>query len=423
MSAKPITPQSGPGGELPLELIDKIVESNRDEEDSLLASSCVSKLWRVASLRYLFSMAEFSYHEDFTRWRDIGSHLPQVPLFVKEVVFEPEGRFGPGRRFEFMEGDVISWPNRTDLLEEPESLSNPSDIKLPDMPRVHRLVWKTSSIPISCTPETRQFISTFSSLKEVEFEGRFATVSDAKEFLGLLPQIEVLNIEGIDIDEAGISGQSPAFTGDMTNLRRLSIEECETSLDWLVDDVLAVSCPANLQSIGYENSPPFSQKAFTRLVALSYKSLQELSIEPPRYDDQPGGWTNPPRFTNPSFPSLTSLAFCMIKLGRMPIHIMFSMNWCLRMIKVLPPAPEMTSLTMNFYSKDSEDIDETVVNQSFDWRKLSDLISERFPKLERFIVTLTMDFQTDMKAKASTEAILNERLHHFGKKLVIEWED
>ncbi|SJL13153.1 uncharacterized protein ARMOST_16591 [Armillaria ostoyae] len=365
-------------------------------------------------------MADFSYQEDFTHWRDIGSHLPQVPLFVKEVVFEPDGRFGPGRRFEFMESNVISWRNRADLLEEPESLSNPSDIKLPDMPQVHKVVWKTSSIPISCTPETRQFISTFCSLKEVEFEGRFATVSDAKEFLGLLPQIEVLNIEGIDIDEAGISGQSPAFTGDMTNLRRLSIEECETSLDWLVDDVLVVSCPANLQSIRYENSPPFSQKAFTRLVALSYESLQELSIEPPRYDDDPG-WTNPPRFTNPSFPSLTSLAFCMVKLHRLPIDIIFSMHWCRRMIQVLPPTPEMTSLIMNFYAQGPEDIDETVVNLWFDWRKLSDLILERFPKLKGFIVRLTMDYETDMKSKESSEAIIKERLHHFGKKLVIEW--
>ncbi|KAK0229940.1 hypothetical protein EDD85DRAFT_125863 [Armillaria nabsnona] len=302
-----------------------------------------------------------------------------------------------------------------------ESLSNPSDIRLPDMPQAHKLVWKTSSIPISCAPETRQFISTFCSLKEVEFEGRFATVSDAKEFLGLLPPIEVLNIEGIDIKKAGSAEQFPAFTGDMTNLRSLSIEECETSLDWLVDDVLAVSCPANLQTIRYEDSPPFSREAFTRLVTLSYESLQELSVEPPRHDNQPGGWRNPPRFTNPSFPSLTSLAFCMIRLRGMPTCIVFSMNWCRRMLEVLPPAPKMTSLTMNFYAKDSEDIDETVVNQSFDWKKLSDLISKRFPKLKRFIVTLTMDYQTDMKAKATTEAIFNERLHHFGKKLVIEW--
>lgn len=292
------------------------------------------------------------------------------------------------------------------------------------MPQAHKLVRKTSSIPISCTPETRQFISTFCSLKEVEFEGRFATVSDAKEFLGLLPQVEVLNIEGIDIKEVGSSGQFPAFTGDMTNLRRLSIEECETSLDWLVDDVLPVSCPANLHTIRYEDSPPFSQQAFIRLVALSYESPQELSIEPPRHDNHwPGGWRNPPRFTNPSFPSLTSLAFRMIRLRGMPTYIMFSMNWCRRMLEVLPPAPKMTSLTMNFYAKYSEDIDETVVDQSFDWRKLSDLTSERFQKLKRFIVTLTMDFQTDMEAKATTEAILNKRLHHFGKKLVIEWED
>lgn len=212
MSAKPQN-ATGPGSELPLELIDKIVESNWDEKDSLLASSCVSKLWRVASLRYLFSMADFSYHEDFTRWRDIGYRLPQVPLFVKEVVFEPDGRFGPGRRFEVKPThskeealrNEISWRNRVNLLEEPKSLSNPSDIRLPDMPQAHKLVWKTSLIPISCTPETRQFLSTFCSLKEVEFEGRFATASDAKEFLELLPQIEILNIEGIDIEEAGSS--------------------------------------------------------------------------------------------------------------------------------------------------------------------------------------------------------------------------
>ncbi len=201
-------------------------------------------------------------------------------------MFEPDGRFGPGRRFEVKPThskeealrDEIPWHNRAYLLEEPESLSNPSDIRLPDMPQAHKLVWKTSSIPISCTPETRQFLSTFCSLKEVEFEGRLATVSDAKEFLGLLPQIEVLNIEGIDIKDAGSSEQFPAFTGDMTNLRRLSIEQCETSLDWLVDDVLAVSCPTNLQTIRYEDSPPFSQQAFTRLVALSYESPPWVSV-------------------------------------------------------------------------------------------------------------------------------------------------
>ncbi len=170
------------------------------------------------------------------------------------------------------------------MVQNPGMTSNPSGFQLPGMPRVHKLVWKTSlslSVPISCTPETRQFISTFCSLKEIKLSGSFATVSDAKEFLGLLPRIEVLDIKAIDIDEAGSSGQSPVFAGDMTKLRKLSVEECEISLDWLVDDILAMSCPTQLQSIRYEHDLPFSPTTFTRLVTLSSESLQELIIQPP----------------------------------------------------------------------------------------------------------------------------------------------
>ncbi len=205
-----------------------------------------------------------------------------MPLYVRKVIFEPEVK-------SIAVENGASWQTPVEGLEqfvfhELEIISNPPGIQLPDMPRVHKLVWNTPlslSLPITCTPETRQFISTFCFLKEVEFTGRFATVSDAKEFFGLLPPIEVLNIEGIDIEEAGSSGQSPVFTSDMTSLRRLSVEECVTPLDWLVDDILAVSCPANLQSMRYEDGLPFSQKAFTRLLALCSESLQELIIHPP----------------------------------------------------------------------------------------------------------------------------------------------
>ncbi|KAK0499078.1 hypothetical protein EDD18DRAFT_61497 [Armillaria luteobubalina] len=74
----------------PFDLIDKIVENHGDDKKSLLASSCVSKLWRVASLPYLFSTATFSSEDDFIRWRNIGDHLPWVPLYVKEVDFGPQ---------------------------------------------------------------------------------------------------------------------------------------------------------------------------------------------------------------------------------------------------------------------------------------------------------------------------------------------
>lgn len=96
MSEKEMAESSAQGGlgfQFPLELIEAIVENNRGDKVSLLASSCVLKSWCAASQRYLFT-ANFSSDDDFTRWREIGSHLPQVPIFVKEVVF------APGRRSE-----------------------------------------------------------------------------------------------------------------------------------------------------------------------------------------------------------------------------------------------------------------------------------------------------------------------------------
>ncbi|KAK0447219.1 hypothetical protein EV421DRAFT_189312 [Armillaria borealis] len=292
------------------------------------------------------------------------------------------------------------------------------------MPRVHKLVWKSSlssSCLISCTPETRQFISTFCSLKEVEFAGSFATVSDAKEFLGLLPRIEVLNIKAIDIDERYSSGQSPVFTGDMTKLRRLSVEESETSLDWLVDDILAISRPTQLQSVRYEHDLPFSPTIFTRLVALSSKSLQELIIQPPGRTVL-GGWVNPPPFTNQSFPSLTSLTFCIAQVGP-PLKPLFSMSWCRRVIDTLPPALKMTSLTMHFYAIRPEDTDEIVADQSFDCKRLSERTSELFPELKRFVIRVSMERDFGARRKALSEALFKERLEHFGNKLVIEWVD
>ncbi|KAK0460560.1 uncharacterized protein EV420DRAFT_1746802 [Desarmillaria tabescens] len=70
----------------------------------------------------------------------------------------------------------------------------------------------------------------------------------------------------------------------MTNLHTLSIEECKTPLDWLVDDILVVSYLTSFQSIYYEDNFPFFQKVFTRLIALSADPLKELTIQSPSYE-------------------------------------------------------------------------------------------------------------------------------------------
>ncbi|KAK0224183.1 hypothetical protein IW262DRAFT_878793 [Armillaria fumosa] len=401
---------SGLANVLPFDLMDKIVENNRDDKKSLLASSCVSTLWRLASLPYLFSTATFYSVGDFIRWRDIGYHLPWAPLYVKVVDFRPQHSYDP-----------FEWS----ASEESEITSDSSQIQLPDMPRVHKLVWDTEFLSschlISCTPKTRQFISTFPSLKEVEFAGCFATVSDAKEVLGLFPNIEVLDIRAIDIDEGGTCGESPIFTGDMTKLRKLSIEQYEPSesLDWFVDDILAISCPTQLQIIRYRHDVPFSPVSFARLVALSAESLQKLDIDPPGEDIR--GWDNPPPFTNQSFPSLMSLTFAVVKIYSYSVSV-FSMNWCRRVIEVFPPAPKMTSLTIHFFAAGPLQADRIAADQSFNCKQLSERTSELFPELKRFIIRVSFRKRKFGEGqRALSEALLKKRLEHFGNKLVIEW--
>ncbi|KAK0447220.1 hypothetical protein EV421DRAFT_1733773 [Armillaria borealis] len=364
---------TGLANALPLELIDTIVENNRDDKESLLASS-----------------------NDFMRWRHIGYHLPQVPLHVKVVVFKPERK-------------------SVQSLEEVLFL----DVRVEEG---ERFILDNLFVPaVSGILHARNaavcFDVSFRFLKEVEFRGTFA---DAKEFLGLLPPIEVLDIIAIVIEEAGSSRQSPVFTGDVANLRKLSVDECRTPLNWLVDDILAMACPTQLQSIRYAHGFPFSPTTFARLVTLSSQSLQELIIQPPDRTT-PGGWQIPPHFTNKSFPSLTSLTFCIIQLGLPHKPPLFSMNWCRRTLEDLPPALKMTSLTMHFYAVRPEDTDEIVADQSFDWKQLSEHTSELFPELKKFVIHISMETEFGMRRKALSEALLKERLEHFGNKLVIEW--
>ncbi|KAK0224182.1 hypothetical protein IW262DRAFT_878795 [Armillaria fumosa] len=172
-----MNPQSGLANALPLELIHTIIENNLGDKESLLASSYVSKSWRAAALRYLFSTATFSSDNDFARWCEIGSCSPEAPLYVREVIFKPGVKSIPVDQ-------VAAWQTQVEGIEqfvchELEIIPDPPDIQLSDMSRVHKLVWKIPlylSLLTSCKPETRQFISKFRFLKEVEFTGRFSTV-------------------------------------------------------------------------------------------------------------------------------------------------------------------------------------------------------------------------------------------------------
>ncbi|KAF9020777.1 hypothetical protein BDZ89DRAFT_1138422 [Hymenopellis radicata] len=74
--------------DFPLELIDEIISCNQDDITFLRSASLVSKIWRAAALRYLFSEASFLCKNDFVRWALICASLPHVAQYVRNVVVD-----------------------------------------------------------------------------------------------------------------------------------------------------------------------------------------------------------------------------------------------------------------------------------------------------------------------------------------------
>ncbi len=272
------------GDDLPFELVEEIIENIRDDMASLRVSSRVSKAWRTASLRHLFSVADFSLEKDFTRWRDIGASMAHVPLYVQKVNFEPGGRFRE-KRIQDLKAKYPGENNQTDimlefLVQEHEHQAPPPNVRLPLMPRATKFLWSNMMTdPIRWTSQTKRFLSTFPAVTELEFQGMFPSTVEAKQFLSMFKHIQSFTTTSIDIES--VSPNTGAFTGDMTDLRILSLQDCRMSADWLVDEVFEISRPTRLQHISYEFDMPFSPKTFIRLLDMAADSLEDMSLQPP----------------------------------------------------------------------------------------------------------------------------------------------
>ncbi len=272
---------------LPLEVIGEIMQHNYDAP-ALKSSSLVSKSWRVASLRYLFSYADFSSPEDLSRWANIGFSLLHVIKFVRAV------RFSPGARLKDLELSILddefppSLPDSEErlaaikqILSSPSrNTSNPVNILIPKMPRVTVFEWSTSKIRIRVTPETQQLIYAFISVEKLVFSGSFINVTHAEAFFGLFPPLRTLQMNRVEISRSNSSEFDPpfVFTGNLTKLEELTIEKSLTPLHWLVDEVLAISRPSSLRRITYSDASTFSADALGYLLSLSARSLEVLFI-------------------------------------------------------------------------------------------------------------------------------------------------
>lgn len=407
---------------LPLEVIDEIIQHNHDDVPALKSSSLVSKSWRTASLRYLFSYADFSSPEDMSRWANIGLSLPHVIKFVRAA------RFSPGARLKDLELTILddelplSFPDSEERLAAVErilsnpsrNISNPASIPIPKMPRVTVFEWSTSKIRIRVTPETQQLITAFTSVEELVFAGSFINVAHAKAFFGLFPPLRTLQINRIEISSLNSSELDPpfVFTGNLTKLEELTIEKSLTPLDWLVNEVFAISRPASLRRVSYSDASTFSADALGYLLSLSAQSLEVLSIPAQAASKFP-------TFTTPSFISLVSLTLSIELETR---KILRDLQLCTDALEILPSAPKLTEFVLQLYAYTSVDIAIIMSGGASDWARLADTALGRFPTLKRFVFRVSMDKQiSPLEHGASSTFAPEGLLGTVGRRLVVEW--
>ncbi|PBK92915.1 hypothetical protein ARMGADRAFT_1012625 [Armillaria gallica] len=416
--------QNANGDDLPFELVEEIIENIRDDMASLRVSSRVSKAWRTASLRHLFSVADFSLEKDFTRWRDIGASMAHVPLYVQKVNFEPGGRFRE-KRIQDLKAKYPGENNKTDIMleflwQEHEHQAPPPNVRLPLMPRATKFLWSNMMTdPIRWTSQTKRFLSTFPAVTELEFQGMFLSTVEAKQFLSMFKHIQSFTTTSIDIES--VSANAGVFTGDMTDLRILSLQDCRMSADWLVDEVFEKSRPTRLQHISYEFDMPFSPKTFIRLLDMAADSLEDMSLQPP----SPGhiGWTKLPPFKKRAFPSLRSLKFAVISLGASP-QPLFQLTWCAAALQLFPAALGLTTLSIHVFADESRELTD-ILKQSFPfkWNLFAEVVLRVYPNLKKFVIIISMQYNFGKKTMEKSELSVKRVLKGLGERVRIEWVD
>ncbi|KAF8919138.1 hypothetical protein CPB85DRAFT_880989 [Mucidula mucida] len=274
----------------PWKLIDEIISCNQDDIAFLQSVSLVSKIWRAAAFRYLFSEASFLCKNKFVRWRLICASSPHAAQSIRSVVVD----LGKTHRLQERAKSVpTGFVTRAKLSDAPymEPLNSALDCTFPKdsefdliltiMRNATSLDWTMPSTKDGfdycqyCTlpivfpkyhtalllyPDVQgQFIIFFHKLRKCTFS-LWAPLNSVHVF----------------------SGHGSCFS--ISRLEEIWIEECKPgAMDWLLDSVLDNSpSPMCLRKLGWDSGdPPFSSNKSARLICKAQGTLEELCFRPP----------------------------------------------------------------------------------------------------------------------------------------------
>lgn len=289
---------------LPLEILDKIAFDAKDDYDTLLAASLVSKVWRAASLRYVFDRANFGMKHDFEHWQAVTVALPEVINYVRDITFAPGVLFYAQSMAHFWErAESFDESKLKAALAEAASeyfkslvdIALPPDIPLPIMPRAKTLTWTTEFTQRmgkdmqTLTPATFRFLQSFPAVEALIINDEIP----GEHVHDILCHFLVL--KSFTWTRASVGRQLPGrrgftsqFAGALSHLEVLVLSDPGAMVnpdpgyhyDWLVDMALAGNAPAPLREvlIRLEQPFPFSVTAFARLLSAVASTLRTLDI-------------------------------------------------------------------------------------------------------------------------------------------------
>ncbi|ESK87410.1 hypothetical protein Moror_11680 [Moniliophthora roreri MCA 2997] len=254
---------------LPVELVRNIIKWNAHSWKELGVYSLVSKLWRNATMPFVFEKARIRNHRRLSQLCDLLKSTPEISKYIRRVAFHPITSEDPE-----VNEDSIS------LLAS-----------LPTFPGVTELEYcdcgEVEAPGTRVTPQLTRFLKTFPYLRRVKIISRFADINQLKAFIGCCGAVKELVLwEGIRMqpmlehhDKSEGDARADFSSFDLSQLEHLEVFSQLHDFDWILDTILQESRPNKLRSITVESSG-FNPHALSRLLEEFSLTLSQLTIEP-----------------------------------------------------------------------------------------------------------------------------------------------
>ncbi|KAJ3766509.1 hypothetical protein FB446DRAFT_385687 [Lentinula raphanica] len=271
--------------DLPLEIVELIIEYVDDDKKTLQAASLVCATWRIAAFPYLLHDILISEEQDFERLRELCHRFPRLPTYhARSITLRPGTRLSS----ELSVTATLRSFSLTRLFEDKRWELSQAAAELPQMPKVTSLKWimgRDFRHSIIVGPTIHRHLSLLPSLQRLTLKAKFEDLHELELFLGICCSgLKSLTFQGIWFRNHNSRPLRLGDTSDLGLLEKLAFERTRSSdptYDEVVDLLLFfLKRKVSLQVLRIRYDFTMSPTSLDRLLDKSKQTLDTLVIEP-----------------------------------------------------------------------------------------------------------------------------------------------